>query len=188
MVKFVVDFFPLLVFFIAFKLKGIFVATGAVMVATTIQFAYLRIKGAKISGLQIFSLVLIVCLGGGTLLFQDERFLFWKPTIANTALAVAALFSLRAGSKPATQAIFEEAMGDEVAGVPPGLWRRLTLQWVAFFLLEGVVNLVVAFNFPLNTWVYFKAFGLTVMTLVMVVLQSVQLQKSLPSTPKSPPA
>ena len=59
------------------------------------------------------------------------------------------------------------------------------MQWVAFFLLEGVVNLVVAFNFPLNTWVYFKAFGLTAMTLVMVVLQSVQLQKSLPSTPKS---
>ena len=181
--KFLVDFFPLLVFFITYKLSDIFAATAAVMIATAIQFAYLRIRGTKISGLQIFSLVLIVVLGGGTLLFKDQRFLFWKPTIANGVLAAAAWLSLRVGSKPATQAIFEEAMGDQVAGVPPELWRRLTIQWVIFFLLEGVLNLVVAFNFTLTTWVYFKAFGLTAMSVVMVVLQTAQMQRVLPPEP-----
>ena len=175
-VKIFVDFMPLLVFFIAFKLQGIFVACAATMLATVVQFLYLRHINAKISKLQIFGLALILLLGAGTLLFHDQRFLFWKATIADGVFAGAMLVSLLVGSKPATQMIYEESFGEEAAQVPSVTWRRLTWQWVAFFLLEGVLNLVVAFHCPLNTWVYFKAFGMPLMTMMMMLLQACQLK------------
>src|ERR1035438_6552736 len=97
--KIIVDFLPLLVFFVAFKLQGIFVACGATMVATVLQFVYLIHTDAKISKLQIFGLVLLLLLGGGTLLFHDQRFLFWKATIADGVFAAAMLLSLFVGAK-----------------------------------------------------------------------------------------
>ena len=174
--KLLVDFLPLLLFYAAYKLQDIFFATGVLIVASAVQFLYLRMTGGKISPLQIFSLVLIVLLGGGALLFHDVRFLMWKPTLANLVFAIAIAFTLTGKRKPAAAMLYEEALGEEASKVSEAMWRRFSKQWIVFFLLEGVLNLVVAFNMSQSAWVNFKAFGLPLMSVIMGSLQMAQLQ------------
>lgn len=185
--KLLVDFLPLLMFYIAYKLQDIFFATGVLIVSSAVQFLYLRMTGGKISPLQIFSLVLVVLLGGGALAFHDVRFLLWKPTLANLVFAIAIAFTLTGGRKPAAAMIYEEALGEDAKKVSPAMWRRFSKQWIAFFVVEGVLNLIVAFTMSQSAWVNFKAFGLPIMSVIMGGFQMAQLQPILdaPEEPKT---
>ncbi|MBI1965757.1 MAG: septation protein A [Betaproteobacteria bacterium] len=170
--KFLFDIFPVVLFFIAFKLFDIYVATSVAIVATFVQIGWLRLRGRKIENMLWVSLGVIVVFGGATLVLQDETFIKWKPTVLywlfSIALAVAALVF----RKNLIRAMMEGQMT-----LPEAVWGRLLASWIAFFAVMGALNLFVAYNFSTDAWVNFKLFGGIGLMLAFVVLQAVMLAR-----------
>jgi intracellular septation protein len=137
--KFLFDFFPILLFFIAYKLYGIYPATAVAMGASFVQVAAFWLKKRRFETMHLVTFGLIMLLGGATLLLQDKTFFMWKPTAVNWLFALAFLGSQFIGKKP----IVERMMAHAIEA-PPRIWRHLNLAWVAFFAAMGVANLYVA--------------------------------------------
>lgn len=170
--KLLLDFFPIILFFVAFKFAGIYYATAVAIVATLIQIAWLFKKNGHVEPMQWISLVVIVLFGGATLLTQNETFIKWKPTI---------LYALMGGALLISHLFFKRnflksLMGAQMA-LPEPVWRHLLFSWVGFFSFMGVLNLWVAYNFDTDTWVNFKMFGGLGLMLVFVVLQALFLSR-----------
>ena len=171
-VKFLFDLFPVILFFIAFKLLGIFGATAVAIAATLGQIAWVKYRHGKVDGMLIASGAIIVVFGGATLLLHDETFIKWKPTVLYWLFAVVLFAADMFWNKNLIRAVMEKQLT-----LPDPVWRRLNLAWAAFFTVLGVVNLYVAFHFATETWVNFKLFGTMGLMLVFVVLQSILLGK-----------
>jgi intracellular septation protein len=137
--KFLFDFFPILLFFIAYKLYGIYPATAVAMGASFVQVAAFWLKNRRFETMHLVTLGLIIVLGGATLLLQDKTFFMWKPTAVNWLFAVAFLGSQFIGHRPIVERMLAHAME-----APQQVWRRLNLAWVSFFTAMGFANLYVA--------------------------------------------
>ncbi|MGD9950897.1 MAG: septation protein A [Desulfobulbus sp.] len=170
--KFFIDFFPVLLFFLAYKLFDIYVATAVAIVATIVQIAITWWKTKKLATMQLVTLAVIVIFGGLTLYLRDEQFIKWKPTVINWLFAAAFLLSHFIGQRTA----IERMLGSTIA-LPQQIWRRLNGGWTLFFLVSGAANLYVMTYFDSNTWVNFKLFGMLGLTLVFVILQSIYLAR-----------
>jgi intracellular septation protein len=163
-----IDFFPIIVFFAAYKYAGMFVATAAIMVAMAAQIAIQWFRHGTVSKMLLISGLLVAVFGGITLSLRDPIFIQWKPTIVNLLFAAAFLGSRFIGS----QTLTERMMGHAVQ-LPVEVWRQLNLMWVANFSVLAAANLYVVYNFDEATWVNFKLFGMLGLTLVMVVIQAI---------------
>ena len=172
--KLLFDFFPVLLFFIAYKLQGIFVATAVAIIAAFIQVAAFWIKHRRFEKMHVITLAIIVVFGGATLLFQDPTFIKWKPTIVNWLFSIAFLGSQFVGEKP----LLERMMSHAISVAPP-IWFRLNIAWVMFFFCMGATNLYVAYRFDENTWVNFKLFGMLGLTLAFIIGQTLYLARHL---------
>ncbi|WP_373017178.1 septation protein A [Thiomicrorhabdus sp.] len=150
----------------------IYVATAVIIVATILQVGYVFLKHKRIEKMHVITLVLILVLGGLTLALQDEDFIKWKPTIVNWGFALVFLGSHFIGNKPIIRRMMDQAIH-----LPDAIWTRLSLMWVVFFLISGIVNLYVAFNYDTDTWVDFKLFGLMGMTIVFILLQGLYISR-----------
>ena len=170
--KLLFDFFPVLLFVIAYKLSNIFAATAVTIVAVLAQVLYYWLKNKRLEIMHLFSLVIIVVLGGATLLFHNELFIKWKPTALNWFLALVFLGSHLVGRKPMIQIL----IGSQIQ-LKPAIWRRLSFSWICFFVVMGFANLWVAYHFNTDTWVNFKLFGVIGLTLVFVFLQALFLTR-----------
>jgi len=173
--KLLFDFFPILLFFLAYKFFDIYVATGVAIVATFLQVGYAWFKTHTVATMQLVTLAIIVVFGGLTLYLHDEQFIKWKPTVINWLFGGAFLASQLFGQRTA----IERMMGANLT-LPQPVWRRLNLGWVAFFLVMGAANLYVMSHFDRDTWVNFKLFGMLGMTFVFIVMQSLYLSRYLP--------
>lgn len=165
--KLLFDLFPILLFFAAYKAADIYVATGVAIAATVVQIAWLKARGRKVEPMQWASLAIIVVFGGMTLLFRDETFIKWKPTVLYGLFAAGLLLAPRLTGRNPLRAM----MGSQIA-MPEAAWQRLTLAWVAFFVAMGALNLFVAYTFALDVWVDFKVFGTLALTMLFVVAQA----------------
>ena len=178
--KFLVDFFPIILFFVAYKVWGIYAATAVAIVATVAQIVFLRIKTGKVEAMQWVSLGVIVLFGGATLLANDENFIKWKPTV---------LYWLMGGALLIGQLFFGKNLIKSLMGaqlqLPDPVWRTVNWSWAGFFAVMGVLNLWIAFNFDTDTWVNFKLFGGMGLMLVFVVLQALYLSRYMKETPAS---
>lgn len=172
--KLLFDLFPVALFFIAYKMYDIYTATAVIIVATIVQVAYMYTKNKRVEKMHIITLALILVLGGLTLVLQDEDFIKWKPTLVNWGFALVFLGSHFIGKKPIIRRMMDSALS-----LPDLIWIRLSWMWVAFFILSGIVNLYVAFNYDTDTWVNFKLFGLMGMTLVFIVVQGFYISRYL---------
>lgn len=171
--KILFDFFPILAFFIAYKWGGIYVATGIAMVASLGQVLWSRHKKGRFEMMPLITLFTILILGGATLLFKNESFIKWKPTVVYWVLALVFLGSQYFGQrKPIMQRLAE----DNIA-LPNFVWQRLNVSWVLFFLCMGVLNLYVANQFDTDTWVNFKLFGTLLCTLIFIIGQGIYMFK-----------
>jgi intracellular septation protein len=175
--KLLFDFFPVVLFFITFKMhddpqRGILVATAVIIVATLVQVCVTWLRNRRVEKMHVVTLVLVVIFGGATLLLKDEIFIKWKPTVVNWLFAVAFLASEFIGGKNLVRRMMEGSVQ-----LPDFVWRRLNLSWVTFFSVMGVLNLYVVYNFDTDTWVDFKLFGLLGLTLVFVVAQGFYLAR-----------
>ena len=168
--KLLLDFFPIILFFVAFKFAGIYVATAVAIVATVAQIAWLRYSTGKIEPMQWVSLGVIVLFGGATIALQNETFIKWKPTV---------LYWLMGGTLAAGQLFFRKNLLKSLMGsqleLPDAAWRVTNWSWIVFFALMGVLNLWVAYNFDTDTWVNFKLFGGLGLMAVFVVGQALYL-------------
>ena len=170
--KFLFDLFPIILFFGAFKLAGIYVATATAIGATFIQIGWVWWRHRKVDTMLWISLVLIVVFGGATLLLHDETFIKWKPTVLYWLFSVILLFSNILFKKNLVQALLHEKIA-----LPLHVWHRLNLIWSLFFATLGFLNLYVAFNFSTEAWVNFKLFGFTALMVVFILAQSAWLAK-----------
>lgn len=209
--KLLLDFLPLILFFIVFKgaeghadaaaafstehfgflVSGgvvgpqeapVLLATLVVMLATLAQAAILKLRGKKIDLMLWISLVLVVVLGGATVWFHNETFIKWKPTGLHWAMALTLWISQAFFGKN----LIKSMLGAELQ-LPDAVWLRLNRAWVLFFAAMGVVNLYVAYNFSTSAWANFKVFGVTGLMVLFVVAQSLYLGKHLPPEEESKP-
>jgi intracellular septation protein len=171
-VKFLFDLFPVILFFVIFKISGIFAATAAAIVATLCQIAWVKYRHGKVDGMLIASGIIIVVFGGATLLLQDETFIKWKPTVLYWLFAVV----LSCAELFWNKNLIRSMMGQQIA-MPDAVWKKLNHAWAGFFAALGFANLYVAFNFATETWVNFKLFGTMGLMFVFVILQSLYLGK-----------
>ena len=172
--KILFDFFPILLFFIAYKFFGIFAATAVAIAATFVQVGYSWFRHRKVAVMQWITLLIIVIFGGLTLYLHDEQFIKWKPTVINWLFGLAFLSSQFLGKTT----VIERLMGGSLS-LPQPVWRRLNLSWTAFFFIQGGANLYVMSHFDRDTWVNFKLFGMLGLTLAFMVIQSFFLARHL---------
>jgi intracellular septation protein len=170
--KLLFDFFPVLLFFIAFKAFGIFVATAVAMGATFGQIAFLWWRGRKIDKMLWVSLAVITVFGGATLVLANETFIKWKPTVLYWLFGTALLVASLAFKKNLVRSMMEHQVS-----LPEEVWKRLQASWIAFFAVMGGLNLYVAYNFSTDAWVNFKLFGGLGLMLAFVLLQALMLAK-----------
>jgi len=202
--KFLFDLFPVILFFIVFKLgeghqeaahalavqymggliaggnvspeqAPIMLATAVGIVATVLQIVYLIARGRKVDGMLWLSLGVIVVMGGLTIYFHDENFIKWKPTILYLAFALALLVAQLGFRTNLMRKVMEEQVK-----LPDPVWTRVGYSWIGFFVFQALLNLVMAFIvFKGNTsaWVNYKLFGATGLFFAFVVIQTLMLSK-----------
>jgi len=140
--KFLIDFFPILLFFIAYKLAGIYVATAVAIAASALQVGWVRWRHGRIEKMPLATLTLLVVFGGMTLALHDPIFVMWKPTLVNWLFALVFLGSQFIGGRTVIERMMSHAID-----LPAAIWPRLNLLWVAFFLFSGAANLYVVYDY-----------------------------------------
>lgn len=206
MKKFLFDLFPVLLFFAAFKLAGMFpeaslalaqsalgplmidgrvpidqapilLATAVAIVASLLQVGWLLLRGRKVDAMLWVSLGVIVLFGGATIWLHDESFIKWKPTI---------LYWLFGGILLCGRLVWNRNFVRSVLGaqitVPEPVWEKLLWMWIAFFAVVGAVNIVVAHSVPTATWVNFKLFGLMGLTFAFTIGMGFWLARHMPES------
>lgn len=168
--KFLFEIFPIVLFFAAFKLYGIYVATAVAIAATVAQISWVWLKHRKIENMQWISLALIVVFGGATMLLRDETFIKWKPTVLYWLFAATLLISDLAFRKNLIRSMMEKQVS-----APDPVWKKLLFGWIGFFVVMGVLNLYVAYGYSTDTWVNFKLFGGIGLMIVFVLGQALLL-------------
>ena len=172
--KFLADFFPIVLFFVAYKFWGIYVATGVAIAAALIQTTYEWCRYRKVDKMQVMTLVLISVLGGATLIFHNELFIKWKPTVINWLFAAVFWGSHYIGKEPVIRRMMQAKIQ-----LPSAVWSWLNLSWVMFFFVTGLLNLYVVYHFSTAVWVNFKLFGVLGLTVFFVIVQAIYLAKHL---------
>ncbi|MFL9925232.1 septation protein A [Herbaspirillum lusitanum] len=199
--KFLFDLFPVILFFGVFKLAEshpteslqlasdllsnfmssgpitaqqapILLSTAVAIVASIAQIVYLLARRRKVDGMLWVSLAIIVVFGGATIYFRDENFIKWKPTILYWCFGLALLFSQLFMKKNLIRVMMEKQIS-----VPDFIWPRLNVAWIIFFAFMGCLNLYIAFNYQMDTWVNFKLFGSMGLMFVFIIGQTLFLSK-----------
>ena len=176
--KFLFDFFPVILFFAAYKFADIFVATGVAIAATFIQIGWVLVRRRKVTGMQWASLVIIGVFGGATLLLRDETFIKWKPTVLYWLGGAIFL-----GALALKQNLVKAIMSEGGLELPEPIWTKLAIAWGVFFIFKGTLNLWVAYTFDTDVWVNFKLFGGMGLMLAFVLAQAWWLAKYIPEEP-----
>jgi len=170
--KFLYDLFPILLFFIAYKLGDIYIATGVAIAAAGIQTFAFWLKHRRFEKTHLFTFGLLAVLGGLTIFLHNPTFIKWKPSVINWGFALVFLASHWIGEKP----VIERMMGHAVS-TERSVWIRLSWMWILFFIGIGLLNLYVAYNYPEETWVNFKLFGMLGITFAFVIGQAFYLSR-----------
>jgi intracellular septation protein len=174
--KFLFDLFPIILFFVAFKLGDIYTATIVAMVATIGQILWVYYRHRKIDAMQWVSLVMILVFGSLTIFLHDKTFIQLKPT---------ALYWLFSGVLFVSAQFFQKnwiqvLMGKQITLKEPhskSIWHQVNMAWAIFFFFMGILNLYIAFEFSEETWVNFKLFGSTALLVIFVILQGMWLSR-----------
>ncbi|MDA9783808.1 septation protein IspZ [Gammaproteobacteria bacterium] len=186
--KQLIDYIPLLVFFLVWSLDerlvsiggyertvgGVFSAAEFLLVASTLVYGVLWLKEKRLDKFQWITFVAVVLFCIPTIVFRNIEFLKWKAPIVNWLFASIFLGSRFIGEKPA----IEHMMGHAVPA-PRVVWQRLNLYWVLYFIVLGAINLAVALLLSEALWIKFKVFGNLALTFGFVLAQMPLLSKYL---------
>jgi intracellular septation protein len=178
------EIFPVFLFFIAFKLYDIYVATIVGIAATSLQVIINRIVLGRWDNKQLITLGVFVLFGGMTLYFHNPIFVKWKPTIIFWVFALFILGSHFLSEKPLIQRLMENMLKGNQVSIPGSIWKKLNLIWMLFFSVLGAVNLYIAYYFSNEVWVNFKFYGITGALLFLSIFQTCYLMRYLSETKK----
>jgi len=181
------EFAPLVAFFVTYSLRGLYAATAVLMVAMLALLGFDWLRQRRIPPLHALSAALVLVLGGATLLLHNRLFIQWKPTVLFWLVSAAFIASFWIGERTLTQRFLEPALAGRVP-VSPRQWRRVNGASAAFYALLGVLNLAVAYGASERTWVYFKLFGLALLTFAFVALQVLWLSRAAAALAERVPA
>jgi intracellular septation protein len=173
------EFFPLLAFFVAYKWSDIYVATAILIASSLIQLVWFRVREGRFKPLRLGVFLALLVFGGLTIWLRDPDFVKWKVSIVLSLLALMLMLSDRLFKKPLVRTLLAGA-DSTLENVPYAVWQQLTLVWSASYLAQAVANYIVAFHWPEGTWVNFKVWGLTLANLLTVVITVVILARHTP--------
>lgn len=176
--QFILEYAPILLFFAAYKLQGIYVATAIAIVASIAAIAYAYFVQKKVTAMQWLSLAIIVVFGGATLLLHDEMFIKWKPSALYVVFAATLVIGKLVFKRDWIDVVFKQAQ----IQAPAAVWSRITWAWVVFFLVMATLNGYVATYFSLDAWVNFKVWWAMGLFLVFTVGNVVLLSKYIPES------
>lgn len=168
--KLLFELITLVLFFTVYQLYGIKPAIVVVIVSYTLITAALLIKHRHVSKGQWIGFILVVVLGGATLLLDNELFFKWKPTVVFWVFATVLL-----GSQLLLKKNLLQRLGSNHLQVPDQIWARLNIAWIVFSVFMGALNLFVAYQFDTTTWVYFKLFGAVGLLMAFFIIQVICL-------------
>jgi intracellular septation protein len=152
--KIILDLFPILLFFAAYKFATIYEATAVLMAATVVQSLWMYKLDGKLSTMQKASLALILVFGSLTLFFQDDRFIKFKPTLLYACMALGLFVSQFIFKKN----FLKSMLGSQVELKDPQ-WHSLSAAWILYCLFMSTLNAYVAYYFTTEEWVDFKIWG-----------------------------
>ena len=193
--KLLLDYLPIAIFFIVFKMapevinalspylseehidllkatEPLILATAVLIPATILQIIATRLIWGRIEKMHLFTLAIVLVMGGLTVALNDKNFIFWKPTIVNWAFAVGFVgYRLFSGNH-----LLEKMMSANLS-LPEPVWQKLSTAWITFFILSGALNLFIAYSFSEDIWVDFKFFGMIGLTIVFIIAQGIYLSR-----------
>ena len=140
--KILADFFPVILFFVAYKLYDIYTATAVAIAASFIQVGAGWLRNRHVEKMHLITLGILVVFGGLTIILQDRTFIMWKPSVINWLFGIVFIASQFIGEKP----LVERMMGSNIS-LPDIIWKRLNSAWGLFFIALGFLNLYVAYDF-----------------------------------------
>ncbi len=170
--KLLFDLIPVLLFFVAYKIWGIYIATAVAIAATVLQIIWTKYRHGKVDTMLWVTFAIVAILGGATLMLHNENFIKLKPTALYWIFSAILLFSNLLFHKNLMRAMLHEKIA-----LPVHAWNRLNLIWSVFFAALGFINLYVAYSFSTDTWVNFKLFGFTGLMLVFILAQGAWLSR-----------
>ncbi|RDF04852.1 septation protein A [Haemophilus parahaemolyticus] len=166
--KQLLEFIPLILFFVVYKFFGTQEAAITLVIATLVQLIALKMLYGKIEKMQLFMAGFVVVFGGLTAYFNDDAFLKWKVTLLNGLFALVLLISQFVLKNP----IIKHLLGKEIR-LPENVWAKLNTGWAIFFIICMLLNLYVSHFMSNDAWYTFKVFGLTGLSLVATILTGV---------------
>jgi intracellular septation protein len=172
---------PLIVFFVVFKLFGLYWATGALMLASVALLLVHRLRTGNFKALHIVTAAIILILGTATLLLHDRRFIQWKPTVLLGLAAVAFLVSGVLGKQPLARRMLEGVFKESLE-VSPHAWGVINALWACWFAILAAANIYIARNFAEGVWVNYKVFGITLLMMLFMVPQVLWLSSKAKTT------
>lgn len=161
------DYAPLLAFFAAYAVGGIYPATAVLIAASVLAVLAGWLLRRKINKVHLLTAVVAAVFGGLTLWLRDPQFIKLKPTIIYAVFAAALLGSHLIGDK-----VLLARLPQDAVRLPDAVWRRVNFAWAIFFALCAVLNLYVAHNYSEGAWVRFKVFGFTVLMFAFLLLHA----------------
>jgi intracellular septation protein len=180
--KVALDFAPLVAFFVAYKVGGVYWATGIIITLTILSLIVGYAITGKIAKFPLFSGILITVMGGLTLYLQNDMFVKMKPTAANLIFAM-----ILGGGLMTNRMFLKDLLGSAIV-LPEAAWRSLTWRWVVFFLLLAGLNEYVWRTMSESTWVNFKVFGLMGLTLLFALANAPFMAKHMQQENPNPSA
>lgn len=179
--KILIDFFPILLFFGAYKMYDIYIGTGVLMAATVLQMTLIYGIDRKLQMMHKITLALILTFGTLTLVLHDDRFIKWKPTVLYAAMAIALAIAVWIYKKN----FLKMLLGSQLT-LPEPVWRRLNVVWIAYSAFMALINAYVAAYYSTEAWVNFKLWGYA-FPLVFIVAQGFYISRYLiADEPKTP--
>jgi intracellular septation protein len=178
--KILIDFLPLALFFAAYKLWGIYIATAVLMAATAAQMAIIYWLDKKLTAMHKATLALILIFGGLTLLLHDERFIKWKPTVLYAGMAIA----LAVAQWGYRKNFLKIMLGSQLA-LPESVWHRLGAAWVVYCLFMAALNGYVAAFYSTSAWAAFKLWGYA-FPVAFIIGQGIYVARHLQGLPEKP--
>src|SRR5579871_664413 len=169
-----IEWSPLLIFFVTFKTLGIYWATATLIVTCAAVMLIHRYRTGNYKTMQVIVAATALLLGSATLLLHDKRYIQLKPTVVLGLMAAAFLGSVVIGEKPLARRMFESVFNAPL-DLSRTTWLMLNSLWAGWLTLLAVLNLYIAHNFDESVWVNFKIFGITVAMMLFMVPQVIWL-------------
>jgi intracellular septation protein len=176
----VLEWLPLIVFFLGFKLLGLYWATGALMVVCVAVMFIHRLRAGSYKVMHVVTAAVALVLGGATFLFHDTRFIQWKPTVLLGVAAAAFLGSSLIGKQPLARRMLESAFSEKL-DLPGRQWQFINTAWAVWFALLAIANIYIARHFEEAVWVNFKVFGISIAMMLFMIPQVLWLSGKTPA-------